>query len=122
MGLQTQSYIHDQFPIELFYRHWDNVKGQFSLVHQILKNPDVFCFTDYAHHSVPIDVLKAAPDVESKEAQTWRSVNVTELLLYLADRGLIAPVQEIFKWPMQNCPDVLVLSLLQINSPITLYR
>ncbi|XP_015598376.1 CCR4-NOT transcription complex subunit 1 isoform X7 [Cephus cinctus] len=122
LGLQHQGYPLDMFPVELFYRHWDNVEGQFSLVQQVLKNPDIFCFADYPYHSVTVDVLKAAPEGDSKEAQTWRSLNVVELLLHMAERGLYGPVQEIFKWPIQHCPDVLVLALLQINPPITILR
>ncbi|XP_076286498.1 CCR4-NOT transcription complex subunit 1 isoform X4 [Lasioglossum baleicum] len=122
LGLQHQGYLPDMFPVELFYRHWDNVEGQFSLVQQILKCPDIFCFADYPYHSVTVDVLKAAPESDSKEAQTWRSLNVVELLLHMAERGLYVSVQEIFKWPIQHCPDVLVLALLQINAPITILR
>ncbi|XP_033331917.1 CCR4-NOT transcription complex subunit 1 isoform X4 [Megalopta genalis] len=122
LGLQHQGYLPDIFPVELFYRHWDNVEGQFSLVQQILKCPDIFCFADYPYHSVTVDVLKAAPESDSKEAQTWRSLNVVELLLHMAERGLYVSVQEIFKWPIQHCPDVLVLALLQINAPITILR
>ncbi|KAG7189600.1 hypothetical protein KM043_017285 [Ampulex compressa] len=122
LGLQHQGYPPDVFPVELFYRHWGNVEGQFSLVQQILKCPDIFCFADYPYHSVTVDVLKAAPEGDSKEAQTWRSLNVVELLLHMAERGLYGPVQEIFKWPIQHCPDVLVLALLQINPPITILR
>ncbi|XP_011335843.1 CCR4-NOT transcription complex subunit 1 isoform X2 [Ooceraea biroi] len=122
LGLQHQGYPPDMFPVELFYRHWDNVEGQFSLIQQILKCPDIFCFADYPYHSVTVDVLKAAPEGDSKEAQTWRSLNIVELLLHMAERGLYSPVQEIFKWPIQHCPDVLVLALLQINPPITILR
>lgn len=99
------------------------MKGQFSLIQQILKHPDIFCFADYAYHPVPIDLLKVAPDNDSKEALTWRSLNVTELLLYMAERtGQHPPIKEIFKWPMLNCPDILTLALLQIQPPITLLR
>ncbi|KAJ8667643.1 hypothetical protein QAD02_009306 [Eretmocerus hayati] len=122
LGLKTQGFTLDVFPVEYFYRHWENFKGQFSLVQQILKNPDVFSFADYSYISVTADALKAAPESDSKETQTWRSLNVIELLLYMAERGLHAPVLEIFKWPMQHCPDLLVLALLQINPPITLLR
>ncbi|KAG8039882.1 hypothetical protein G9C98_000611 [Cotesia typhae] len=122
LGLQLQGFPLDVFPVELFYRHWDNVEGQFSLIQQILKNPDIFCFADYPYHSVTVDILKAAPESDSKEAQTWRSLNVVELLLHMAERGLNTPVQDIFKWPIQHCPDVLVLALLQINPPITMLR
>ncbi|XP_066592088.1 CCR4-NOT transcription complex subunit 1 isoform X2 [Prorops nasuta] len=120
LGLQHQGYPPDVFPVEFFCRHWDNVEGQFSLIEQILKNPDIFCFADYPYHSVIVDVLKAAPESDNKEAQTWRSLNVVELLLHIAE--LHKPAQELFKWPIQHCPDVLVLALLQINPTITKFR
>ena len=43
-------------------------------------------------------------------------------MLHLADRGLYAQVQELFKVPIQLCPDVLVLVLLTISPPVTLLR
>jgi CCR4-NOT transcription complex subunit 1 len=92
------------------------------LVQQILKNPDVFCFADYRFHSVAVDILKAPPESDNKEIMTWRSLDLVETLLYLSDRGLYTQVQEMFKLPIQHCPDVLVLALLQINPPVTVLR
>jgi CCR4-NOT transcription complex subunit 1 len=91
-------------------------------VQQILKNPDVFCFADYPFHSVAVDILKAPPESDNKEITTWRSLDLVETLLYLSDRGLYSQVQEMFKLPIQHCPDVLVLALLQINPPVTVLR
>lgn len=122
LGLQQQGYPSDVFPVELFYRHWDNVKGQFSLIQHILKCPEIFCFADYPYHTINAELLKVQPDSDSKEANTWRSINIVDLLLHMAERGLHAPVQELFKWPIQHCPDILVLALLQVNPPITILR
>lgn len=47
---------------------------------------------------------------------------MVETLLHLADRGLFAQVQELFKVPIQLCPDVLVLVLLNISPPVTVLR
>ncbi|KAL0280391.1 UNVERIFIED_CONTAM: hypothetical protein PYX00_001693 [Menopon gallinae] len=110
------------FPIDLFYRKWKNTDGQYSLIMQILKNPDTFSFADYPYHSVSIDILKATPETDNKEITTWRSLDLIEILLYLSDRGLYTQVQELFKFPIQHCPDVLVLGLLQIQPPLTVLR
>ncbi|XP_049786692.1 CCR4-NOT transcription complex subunit 1 isoform X4 [Schistocerca cancellata] len=122
LGLQNQGYHPDVFPVDLIYRHWKNVDGQFSLIQQILKNPDLFCFADYHYHSVPVDLLKAPPDSDNKDIATWRSMDLVDVLLYLAERGLYAQVQELFKIPVQHCPDVLMLSLLQFSAPVTVLR
>ena len=96
--------------------------SQFSLIHHILKNSDIFCFADYPFHSVPVDILKAPPENDNKEITTWRSLDLVETLLHLSDRGFYAQVQEMFKIPIQHCPDVLVLALLHISPPVSVLR
>lgn len=124
LGLQSQGYLPEMFPVERFYRHWKNADGQLSLFQQCLKHQEIFCFADYPHHSVAVDTLKAPPEADNKDLACWRSVDLVETLLYLADRGHYAPVHELFKPALQLCPDVLVLALLQVqhNSPMSVLR
>lgn len=121
-GLQTFGFHPETFPIDQFYKRWTNVEGQFSLIQHILKNSDVFCFADYSCVPVAVDVLKTPPEQDGKELANWRSLNLVELLLNLSECGLYNHVQELFKVPIHSCPDVLVLALLQISSPVTLLR
>ena len=86
LGLQTQGY-QGSFPIDLFYRHWRNTEGQLSLFQQILRNPDIFCFAEQQCHTSATEILKVQPDLENKEILTWRSLDLIETLLYLADNG-----------------------------------
>ena len=51
-----------------------------------------------------------------------RSQDLIDLLMHLADRGLVTQVQEVLKQPVQNCPDFLSLALLQTNHPMTLFK
>lgn len=122
LGLQTVGFLPDTFPIDHIYRRWTNMDGQFSLIQTILKNPDVFSFSDHQFLSVPVDILKTPPEQDSKELANWRNINLVELLLTISECGLYPPVQELFKMPLQNCPDVLVLTLLQISGPVTMLR
>lgn len=46
-----------------------------------------------------------------------RSLDLIEILLYLADRGHYQEVQELLKVPIQHCPDVLYLGILQTIHP-----
>ncbi|KNC33754.1 hypothetical protein FF38_05850 [Lucilia cuprina] len=115
--LATQSTL---FPYpEYIYRHWQNVEGQFSLIAVMLKNPDLFSFADYIFNASPVEILKTPPDTENKEICAWKSLHLVEVLLYVAEHGYYAPVHELFKFPAQHCPDVLFLSLLHINPPLT---
>jgi len=43
-----------------------------------------------------------------------KSLDLIDILLQLADEGFQALVLELFKFPMQYCPDLLLLGLLQI--------
>lgn len=122
LGLQTNGFPPDIFPVDSLYRHWKNIDGQFSLIQHVLKNPDIFSFVDYQFHPVSVDVLKAPPEADNKEIGTWRSLNLVELLLHMSERGLYPQSQDLFKFPVQHCPDVLVLALLQINPPLTVLR
>ena len=61
-------------------------------------------------------MLKAPPDDENRDISTWKSLELVEALLRLSDLGHFKHVREIFKFPHQHCPDLLVLSLLQIVS------
>ncbi|XP_013418035.1 CCR4-NOT transcription complex subunit 1 [Lingula anatina] len=105
----------DVFPVEYIYRTWKNTEGQLSWLSQSLKNPDVFCFADYPCHPVVIDILKTPPDDENREIATWKSLDLVEVLLKLSDAGLYQQITELFKFPIQHCPDMLVLALLQIS-------
>lgn len=122
LGLQNLGFHPETFPIDQFYRRWTNVEGQLSLITQILKNPDVFCFADYPCLSVTVDVLKTPPEQDSKELANWRSLSLIELLLLISECGLYNHVFELYKFPVQNCPDVLVLALLQIPGQVTMLR
>ena len=51
-----------------------------------------------------------------------RSLDLIDLLMHLADRGLVSQVQDVLEFPIQHCPDILIVALLQINQPMTLFR
>ena len=63
------------------------------------------------------------PDLENnRELAPWRSLELIDTLLCLAESGHTHTVKEIFSFPQQNCPDVLTLGLMQINPPMTTFR
>jgi CCR4-NOT transcription complex subunit 1 len=122
LQLQTNGQAGSTFPAECLYRHWNNFEGQLSLIGIILKNPDLYSFADHIFTSVSIELLKTPPEMDNKEIAAWKSLHLVDVLLYIGDNGLFAPVLEMFKVPLQHCPDVLFMALLQINPPITPIR
>ena len=89
---------------------------QLSFLQHSLANPDVFCLAEFPIHSVNLDILKSPPDDDNRDIATWKSLQLVEILLNLSEHGHYQEVVALFKFPMHNCPDMLVLSLLQVRS------
>uniref|UniRef100_A0A8C5HTK1 CCR4-NOT transcription complex subunit 1 n=1 Tax=Gouania willdenowi TaxID=441366 RepID=A0A8C5HTK1_GOUWI len=106
----------ESFPVDLIYRPWKHAEGQLSFVQHSLMNPEVFCFADYACHTVAIDILKAPPEDDNREIATWKSLDLVESLLRLSEVGQYEQVKQLFSFPIKHCPDMLVLALLQIST------
>ena len=71
-----------------------------TLFQQILRNPDVFNFGDHHHHAVAMEVLKHQPDnMENRELSSWKSLELIDTLLALAEAGHSLAVQELFSFP-----------------------
>ncbi|XP_059761210.1 CCR4-NOT transcription complex subunit 1 isoform X6 [Balaenoptera ricei] len=104
------------FPVDLIYRPWKHAEGQLSFIQHSLINPEVFCFADYPCHTVATDILKAPPEDDNREIATWKSLDLIESLLRLAEVGQYEQVKQLFSFPIKHCPDMLVLALLQINT------
>ncbi|XP_053558399.1 CCR4-NOT transcription complex subunit 1 [Bombina bombina] len=106
----------DSFPVDLIYRPWKHAEGQLSFIQYSLMNPEIFCFADYPYHAVATDILKAPPEDDNREIATWKSLDLIESLLRLAEVGQYEQVKQLFSYPIKHCPDMLVLALLQINT------
>ncbi|XP_062477143.1 CCR4-NOT transcription complex subunit 1 isoform X11 [Pezoporus occidentalis] len=104
------------FPVNALYRPWKHAEGQLSFIQHSLINPDIFCFADYPCHTVATDILKAPPEDDNREIATWKSLDLIESLLRLAEVGQYEQVKQLFSFPIKHCPDMLVLALLQINT------
>ncbi|XP_065422880.1 CCR4-NOT transcription complex subunit 1 isoform X5 [Chrysemys picta bellii] len=104
------------FPVDLIYRPWKHAEGQLSFIQHSLINPEIFCFADYPCHAVATDILKAPPEDDNREIATWKSLDLIESLLRLAEVGQYEQVKQLFSFPIKHCPDMLVLALLQINT------
>ncbi|XP_012868099.1 PREDICTED: CCR4-NOT transcription complex subunit 1 [Dipodomys ordii] len=104
------------FPVDFIYRPWKHAEGQLSFIQHSLINPEIFCFADYPCHTVATDILKAPPEDDNREIATWKSLDLIESLLRLAEVGQYEQVKQLFGFPIKHCPDMLVLALLQINT------
>lgn len=113
---------HDAFPTDRIYRIWRNPEPQLSLFHQILKNSDIVCLTDYKYRPVQVDILKALPEDDNRDIANWKSLDLIETLLSLSELVQYSHVHDLFKFPVQHCPDLLMLGLLQVTRPMQMLR
>uniref|UniRef100_A0A183E4B4 Protein kinase domain-containing protein n=1 Tax=Gongylonema pulchrum TaxID=637853 RepID=A0A183E4B4_9BILA len=113
----------NSFPIGLLYREWNFHKlGQLSWIEQILLNTDVFCFADYPYKAVNLSVLKVQPE-ETRELSNWRCLDLVDTLVRLGElKKFMNIVLNILLRPVNLCPDVLLLALLQIQIPTSTLR
>ena len=109
------------FPIELLYRHWTNSDAQLTWFTQSLKNADVFCCADFPCDRADMQVLKTIPEeYRLKDVQVWLCLDLVETLLYLADSGFSQEVLSLMEMPLLRCPDVLLITLLQLSPSVTI--
>ncbi|KAI1717100.1 CCR4-Not complex component, not1 domain-containing protein [Ditylenchus destructor] len=111
--------IDRQFPLAfLCGRVWNgNKTGQLSWIAQIVQNPDVFYVLSCMHRPVNCSSLKVMPDDSNKGAAQWKCLDLVEVLFRLSETSQLAPaVYNLLKapGPMAQCPDILMLGVVQI--------
>uniref|UniRef100_T1DC70 CCR4-NOT transcription complex subunit 1 n=1 Tax=Cupiennius salei TaxID=6928 RepID=T1DC70_CUPSA len=109
---------HETFPMDRMYRRWRYPEGQFSFFQQALNSSDIMCFTDFTHRPVLTDALKAPPEDDNRSISNWKSLDLIETLLYLSETSCFK--DEVFKFPLSHCPDLLILGLIQSTKTINI--
>lgn len=51
----------------------------------------------------------------------WYCLDLLDVLCQLAERGHAFTVRSMLEYPLQHCPEVLLLGMAQINVPMPLY-
>lgn len=126
------------FPIGLIYRLWSvNKQGQLSWLGQIIQHPDVVCVDfyyltlffvfsqfyvlDYPHQPVGnLGCLKVPHEDSNRTVGMWKCLDLVEILFRIVqeDQALGNQVFNLLRGPgpMLQCPDLLLLGVIQINT------
>ncbi|XP_011794262.1 PREDICTED: CCR4-NOT transcription complex subunit 1 [Colobus angolensis palliatus] len=64
----------------------------------------------------PVDLIYRPWKHAEGQVSEWKSLDLIESLLRLAEVGQYEQVKQLFSFPIKHCPDMLVLALLQINT------
>jgi CCR4-NOT transcription complex subunit 1 len=115
----------DPFPLEvLFSTLWVNTTGQLSFLKLALAAPpDVFNFATAPRRQSPIDALPARsvaplgppPPPAAPPNSPWYSLALIETLLKLAETEHHTALRAIFDAPIKQCPELLLLGLIQVK-------
>lgn len=104
------------FPADVIYRSWDNPKGQLMLITTILKYPKVYSFANHIVTPVSVELLETPSKEYSEEIATWKSLDLVDVLLTIAERELFEDVLELLEIPMQRYSDIIFMALVQSRS------
>ena len=52
---------------------------------------------NYKHHPVAVEVLKVTPDLDARELSSWKSLELIDTLLALAEAGHSLAVKNLFQ-------------------------
>eukprot|EP00656_Telonema_subtile_P027860 TRINITY_DN3003_c0_g7_i1.p1 TRINITY_DN3003_c0_g7~~TRINITY_DN3003_c0_g7_i1.p1 ORF type:complete len:2243 (-),score=499.30 TRINITY_DN3003_c0_g7_i1:111-6839(-) len=106
----------DPFPAEMFFgtdKIWTNRASQISFLKQVLFNrDDDINFVASSGRKRVVNHPSAVTDLaKSKGAcEPWRSLDLVETLLLLAESPYHAEVRSVFEIPMKQCPEALLLT------------
>ncbi|KAI6241643.1 CCR4-Not complex component, variant [Aphelenchoides fujianensis] len=114
------------FPIEKLYNVWPtNRAGHLSWLTQITNHPTIFNIFDYPHKLVNLQCLKIQPDEADRSLMTWRCLDLIEVLFRLGENTTFSRIVYTLlqnPGPIHKCPDILALVMVQLTSPLTVFR
>ncbi|KAK2975819.1 hypothetical protein RJ640_022836 [Escallonia rubra] len=109
----------DPFPLHAICGSvWKNIDGQISLLrYAVSAPPEVFTF---GHSPRRLACSDTVHGYEGHDA--WLSLDLMEVFCQLAERGYQEFVREALKFPLKQCPEVLLLGIAQINTAYNLLQ
>jgi len=107
----------EAFPVEVLTEEWLNRRGQLSLLRNaFLLGPEALNFGSVPQ-ATPLNLDLPHPMSSTAHVQNWHNLALIERLLNLAECVDYESVREIFRDPLENCPELLLLKLAQIQPP-----
>jgi hypothetical protein len=94
-----------------------NTRGQLSFLQQALSlGPDAINFASTAPQPTTFTLDLPHPNkAPAAQVQNWHNLALIERLLSLAESESYDVVKEIFRGPLESCPELLLLKLAQLQ-------
>lgn len=109
----------EPFPVDAVTCKWLNTRGQLSFLQQALAlGAEAVNFASTIPQPTTFTLDLPHPNKSSAtQVQNWHNLALIERLLNLAESEGFDVVKEIFKGPLETCPELLLLKLAQLQSP-----
>ncbi|KAM5554755.1 hypothetical protein ABKV19_022924 [Rosa sericea] len=102
---------------------WKNTEGQLSfLKHAVSSPPEVFNFAHSVRQLPYTDTVNGHKLQLGHANHGWLCLDLLDVLCHLAERGHARSVRSILEYPLQHCPEVLLLGMAHINTPYNLLQ
>ena len=118
----------DKFYKNLIFTKWNNEINQIEFIDFMINNEDINKNSYYGLKNYNGNKITEEIDNKIKEiyrnnlnikpqflVENWKILDLIEILLQLSKGDFYNSVKEIFKWPIQNVPEILSLVLVSIN-------
>ena len=119
----------DKFFKNLIFTKWNNEINQIDFIDFMINNEYVnensyYCLKNYNGNKISEEIdnkilEKYITNYNIKNQyliENWKNIDLIEILLQLSKGEFYNSVKEIFKWPIQNIPEILSISLVN-SSP-----
>ncbi|KAL9234369.1 hypothetical protein vseg_009249 [Gypsophila vaccaria] len=113
---------------ELFPLHaicgsvWKNSEGQLSfLKYAVSAPPEIFTFSHAIRKLAYVDIHGLSSQIGQLN-NVWLCLDLLDVLCQLAERGHAATIQSVLEYPLNQCPEVLLLGIAQIHTTYNLLQ
>ncbi|KAF3440045.1 hypothetical protein FNV43_RR18323 [Rhamnella rubrinervis] len=102
---------------------WKNTEGQLSfLKYAVSAPPEVFTFAHSVRQLGYIDSVQGHKLQLGNANHAWLCLDLLDILCQLAERGHATTVRSMLEFPLQHCPEVLLLGMAHINTAYNLLQ
>ena len=118
----------DKFFKNLIFTKWNNEINQIEFIEFMMNNEYVnencfYSLKNYNGNKIPEEIDNKILQKYSKNSKiknqylinNWKNIDLIEILFQLSKGECFNSVREIFKWPIQNIPEILSISLVNSN-------
>ncbi|XVF33558.1 hypothetical protein REPUB_Repub17cG0178700 [Reevesia pubescens] len=102
---------------------WKNIEGQLSfLKYAVSAPPEVFTFAHSLRQLAYMDAVHGHNLQLGNGNHAWQCLDLLDVVCQLAERGHASFVRSMLEYPLQHCPEVLLLGMAHVNTAYNLLQ